>query len=68
LLLIPQFSFAEVFIPTDEYVEYFDSNGIYAVVGNVKNESEYAIISTISVSVKNNSEIFHFFLFLNMSK
>lgn len=58
LLLIPQFSFAEVFIPTHEYVGYFDSNGIYTVVGNVKNDLDYAIIPTITISVKDDSEIF----------
>ena len=58
LVLIPQFSFAEVFIPTDEYVGFFDSNGIYTVVGNVKNDLDYAIIPTISISVKDDSEIF----------
>lgn len=58
LLLIPQFSFAEVFIPTNEYVGYFDSNGIYTVVGNVKNDLDFDIIPTISISVKDDSEIF----------
>ena len=58
LLLIPQFSFAEVFIPIDEYVGYFDSNGIYTVVGNVKNDLHYDIIPIISISVKDDSEIF----------
>ena len=58
LMLIPQVSFSEIFVPTDEYIGYFDSNGIYTVVGNVKNEYDYAIIPTISVSVKENSEIF----------
>ena len=57
-MLIPQVSFSEVFVPTDEYIGYFDSNGIYTVVGNVKNEFDYAIIPTITVSVKENSEIF----------
>ena len=57
-MLIPQVSFSEVFVPTDEYVGYFDSNGIYTVVGNVKNEFDYAIIPTITISVKENSEIF----------
>ena len=51
-------SFAEVFIPTNEYIGYFDSNRIYTVVGNVKNELDYAVIPTISVSVKDDSEIF----------
>ena len=49
-------SFAEVFIPSHEYVSYFDSNGIYTVVGNVKNDLDYAIIPTITVSVENNSQ------------
>jgi len=58
LLLTPQFSFAEVFIPSHEYVSYFDSNGIYTVIGNVKNDLDYAIIPTITVSIENDSEIF----------
>ena len=58
LLLIPQFSFAEVFIPSDEYVGYFDSNGIYTVVGNVKNDLQYDVIPVTSISVKDGSEIF----------
>ncbi len=57
-MLIPQVSFSEVFIPTDEYIGYFDSNGTYTVVGNIKNEFDYAIIPTITVSIKENSEIF----------
>ena len=58
LIAVPQFSFAEVFIPSHEYVSYFDSNGIYTVIGNVKNDLDYAIIPTITVSVENNSQIF----------
>ena len=58
LLFIPEFSFAEVIVPVDEYIGYFDSNGIYTVVGNVKNEFDYAVIPTISVSVNDDSKIF----------
>ena len=58
LSAMPQSSFGEVFIPSHEYVSYFDSNGIYTVVGNVKNDLDYAIIPTITVSVENNSKIF----------
>jgi hypothetical protein len=57
LIAVPQFSFAEVFIPSHEYVSYFDSNGIYTVIGNVKNDLNYAIIPTITVSIQNNSQI-----------
>ncbi len=48
----------EVFIPTDEIIGYFDSNEIYTAVGNIKNENNYAIIPTISVSVQENNKIF----------
>jgi len=58
LMFIPQITFAEVTIPSHEYVSYFDSNGIYTIVGNVKNELDYAIIPTVTVSVENNSQIF----------
>ena len=50
-LLLSQFTFAEVFIPPQEYIGYFDYEGVYTVGGNVKNQNDYAIIPTISVSV-----------------
>lgn len=55
-MMIP-LAFAEVFIPPHEYVGYFDSEGIYTVVGNVKNENQYAVIPTITVSVKDGDNI-----------
>ena len=58
LTITPQLSFGDVFIPSHEYVSYFDSNGIYTVVGNVKNDLGYAIVPTITVNVENNSQIF----------
>lgn len=58
MFLIPQLSFAEVFIPTHEYVGYFDSNGIYTVVGNVKNDLDYAIIPMVSISVIDDAKEF----------
>lgn len=56
-VLFPTVALAEVFIPEHEYVGYFDSNGIYTVVGNIKNELEYAIIPTITVSVNDDGNI-----------
>ena len=53
----PTLSFAEVFIPGHEYVGYFDSNGIYTVVGNIKNELEHAVLPTITVSVNDDGNI-----------
>ena len=52
-------SFGEVYVPLDEYVGYLDSNGIYTVVGNVKNTNDYAVIPTVTVSVAvGDSELF----------
>ncbi len=50
-LLISQFTFAEVFIPPQEYIGYFDYEGVYTVGGNVKNLNDYAVIPTIFVTV-----------------
>lgn len=56
IVLAPSLAFADVFVPLHEYLGYFDSNGIYTVVGNVKNENDFAIIPTITVSVIDDSE------------
>ena len=50
-----QISNAEVFIPENEYIGFFDSAGIYTVVGNVKNENNFSVIPTITVSVQDSS-------------
>lgn len=50
-LLIFQFAFAEVLIPPQEYLGYFDYEGVYTVGGNVKNQNDFAIIPTIFVTV-----------------
>ena len=50
-LLSSQLVFADVFIPAQEYVGYFDYEGVYTVGGNVKNQNDYAVIPTIFVTV-----------------
>jgi len=55
-LLVPQLAYADVYVPLHEYLGYFDSNGIYTVVGNVKNTYDYGIIPTITVSVIDDSK------------
>lgn len=54
----PTLAFADVFIPEHEYVGYFDSNGVYTVVGNIKNGLEHAVLPTITVSVNDTGAIF----------
>lgn len=50
LILIPT-AYADVFIPSNEYTGYYDSQGVYTVVGNVKNQNDFALIPTITISV-----------------
>ena len=56
MLFVPQLAFADVYVPLHEYLGYFDSNGIYTVVGNVKNTNDFGIIPTITVSVIDDSK------------
>ena len=37
LLQIPVFVNAEVYIPDNEYVGFYDHDGVYTVIGGVKN-------------------------------
>ena len=57
VLFSPTFAFADVFIPLHEYLGYFDSSGIYTVVGNIKNENNFAILPVVEVSVIDDSKI-----------
>lgn len=57
LFLVPEIIFADVFIPEHEYLGYFDSTGIYTVVGNVKNTNDYAVIPTITISITDDDTI-----------
>ncbi len=47
----------EVLIPDEEFAGYFDSNGIYTIVGVVKNTENYAITSHVDISVNDGGKI-----------
>ena len=51
IILFPAFVYADVFIPDSEYLGYYDYEGIYTVVGNVKNQNDFALIPTITISI-----------------
>ncbi|MBL7015285.1 MAG: peptidase [Nitrosopumilus sp.] len=57
IFFVPQLASADVYVPLHEYLGYFDSNGIYTVVGNVKNTNDFAVIPSITVSVIDDSKI-----------
>ncbi|MGQ0772473.1 MAG: peptidase [Nitrososphaerota archaeon] len=52
-----QVSSADVWIPEDEYLGYFDSENVYTVVGAVKNTEIYAINPTITIVVTGSEKV-----------
>ena len=56
IFLTPQLVSAEVFVPESEYTGYYDYQNIFTVVGNVKNQNDFALIPTINISVIDNDE------------
>ncbi|MFI5416893.1 MAG: peptidase [Nitrososphaerales archaeon] len=50
-------AFGEVFVPDSEFAGYFDSNGIYTVVGVVKNTENYPIESHLSLTIIDDGNI-----------
>ena len=45
-----------VWIPEHEFIGFFDSNGVYTVVGNVKNSENYPIIPTITITIQDGDQ------------
>jgi len=43
--------YADVIIPDDEILGYFDSEGVYTVVGAVKNTEAYPVLPTVNLTV-----------------
>jgi len=51
IIITPVFANAEVYIPENEYVGFYDHDGLYTVFAGVKNNEMYPIIPTISITV-----------------
>ena len=60
LIIIPAFASGEVYIPDHEYVGFYDHDGIYTVIGGVKNNEMYPIIPTITVNVNDDGNVFSY--------
>ena len=58
LITIPAFASGEVYIPDHEYVGFYDHDGIYTVIGGVKNNEMYPVIPTITVNVNDGNNVF----------
>lgn len=50
-------AFADVSVPDTEFEGYFDSSGIYTVVGVVKNTENYAVVSHVDVTVNDGGKM-----------
>jgi hypothetical protein len=48
---------AKVWVPEDELHGYFDSNGIYTVVGAVRNTEDYSVLSRIEIILNENGKM-----------
>ncbi len=53
-LLTFHYASAEVWIPDNEFTSYFDSDGIFTVIGAVKNSENYNIIPTVGITIHDN--------------
>ena len=60
LILIPAFASGEVYIPDHEYVGFYDQDGIFTVIGGVKNNEMYPVIPTITVNVNDDGNVFSY--------
>jgi len=58
LIIIPAFASGEVYIPDHEYVGFYDHDGVYTVIGGVKNNEMYPVIPTITVNVNDDGNVF----------
>jgi predicted secreted protein with PEFG-CTERM motif len=58
LITIPVTVSGEVYIPDHEYVGFYDQDGIFTVIGGVKNNEMYPVTPTITVNVNDDGNIF----------
>jgi len=58
LIIIPVTANGEVYIPDHEYVGFYDQDGIFTVIGGVKNSEMYPVTPTITVNVNDDGNIF----------
>ena len=57
LIIIPVTVSGEVYIPNHEYVGFYDQDGIFTVIGGVKNNEMYPVTPTITVNVNDGGNI-----------
>jgi len=58
LIIIPAFASGEVYIPDHEYIGFYDHDGIYTVIGGVKNNEMYPVTPIITINVNDDGNVF----------
>ena len=58
VLITPTLVSAEVYIPDHEYVGFYDHDGVYTVIGGIKNTEIYPVTPTITVTINDGNNIF----------
>ena len=58
IIITPVFANAEVYIPENEFVGFYDHDGLYTVYAGVKNNEMYPVIPTISITVNDGNHTF----------
>ena len=58
ILITPTLVSAEVYIPDHEYVGFYDHDGVYTVIGGIKNTEIYPVTPTITVTINDGNNIF----------
>ena len=56
-MISTQYANADVWIPENDYIGFYDSQGIYQVVGVIKNSENYPVIPTITISINDNAQV-----------
>ncbi|HSB57239.1 MAG TPA: hypothetical protein VLD38_05485 [Nitrosopumilaceae archaeon] len=57
VFLTNQFANGEVWIPDNQFGSYFDHDGIYTVIGAVKNSESYPIVPVITIKIQDGDKM-----------
>lgn len=57
IVLLPSMAYADVWIPDSEFLSYIDSNGIFTVVGKIKNSEESPVIPTVIINIQDGNKM-----------
>ena len=57
LLVVPSV-YSEVYIPENEYIGFYDHDGVYTVIAGIKNSESFAVVPTLTIEIDDNGSTF----------